>query len=383
MRISRFHPGIRLRVWAAALAIAALAAALVAAPASALPRNFWGVVPQLTPSAEQFQRLKAGGADSIRTPISWSSVQPIRNGPYDFAGSDNVVAAATAARIEVLPFLTDAPSWAVPPAVVPGTRGALSAPRFLPVRNGVQRSGWRKFIVAAIERYGPRGTFWAENPGLPKRPIRVWQIWNEANFKYFVVRPNPAEFGKLVKLSYGAAKTADKGARIILGGLFARPIEATYRRRPRQAYFAADFLNRMYRSTPGIRSRFHGYAIHPYTGSYRNLTSRIEEVRRALMANRDAGKGLWVTELGWSSQRPRRGNSFAKGRRGQAVQLRGAFRLLRAKQRQWRVQRVYWFSVDDLAGACNFCDGSGLFGEGFVPKPAWRAFVRFAGGRAG
>jgi Glycosyl hydrolase catalytic core len=373
----------RLRGWAAALAIVALAAATTAAPASALPANFWGVVPQLTPNGEQFQRLKTGGVDSIRIPISWESVQPVRNGPYSFSSSDSVIAAAATAGIDVLPFLTGAPRWAVPAAVVPGSGGSVSAPKFLPVRSGAQRSGWRKFVVQAIARYGPRGTFWTENPGLPKRAIRVWQIWNEANFKYFVVRPDPAEFGKLVKLSYGAAKAADSGARIVLGGLFARPIEATFNRKPPQAYFAADFLEAMYRSTPGIKSKFHGYALHPYTGSYKNLTSRIEEVRAVLAANGDAAKGLWITELGWSSQRPRAGNSFAKGLGGQATQLRGAFRLLRAKQAKWHVQRVYWFSVDDLPGACNFCDGSGLFSKGFVPKPSWRAFVGFAGGRAG
>lgn len=381
MRIETRRRGIWLRIWLAALAVATLSAAATAAPASALPGNFWGVVPQHTPSDEQFQRLKRGGVDTIRVGISWGSVQPTRNGPYDFTGPDSIVGAAAAARIDVLPFLLGAPTWAVPSGVVPGTRGTLRAPKFLPVRNGVQRSGWRKFVVQLIKRYGPRGAYWAENPALPKRPIRVWQIWNEANFKYFVARPNPAEFGKLVKLSYGAAKAADKGARIILGGLFARPVEATFKSKPPQAYFAADFLARMYRSTPGIKSKFHGYALHPYTGSYTNLTSRIEEVRRALKANGDAGKGLWVTELGWSSQRPQRGNSFAKGPAGQAAQLRGAFRLLRAKQRLWNVQRVYWFSVDDLAGACNFCDGSGLFADGFAPKPSWRAFVRFAGGR--
>ncbi|MBW8059918.1 MAG: hypothetical protein FVQ78_06200 [Solirubrobacterales bacterium] len=62
-------------------------------------------------------------------------------------------------------------------------------------------------------------------------------------------------------------------------------------------------------------------------------------------------------------------------------QLKGAFRLLRRNQRKWRVQRVYWFSVDDVRGSCNFCDGSGLFGAGFVPKPSWFAFTRFAGGQ--
>ncbi|HET8862660.1 MAG TPA: glycosyl hydrolase [Solirubrobacterales bacterium] len=370
----------RLRAFGAALAIAALGAGAAAAPAGAVPADFWGVVPQVTPSPEQFQRLKAGGVDSIRISISWSSVQPLRNGPFDFTGPDAIVGAAAAARIDVLPFLLNAPSWAVPSAAVPGTGGGIRAPKFLPVRSGAQRSGWRKFVVQVVKRYGPRGTFWTENPGLPKKAIRVWQIWNEPNFKYFVARPNPAEYGKLVKLSYGAVKAADKGARVILAGLFARPIEAEIKQGPPQAYFAADFLEGMYASTPGIKSKFQGYALHPYTGSYKNLTSRIEEVRAVLKANGDASKGLWVTELGWSSQPPRAGNSFAKGLGGQAAQLKGAFGLLRAKQPKWHVQRVYWFSVDDLKNACNFCDGSGLFANGFKPKPAWKAFVRFAGG---
>jgi hypothetical protein len=379
MRYEWTGRGIRVRALGATLGILALAAAVLATQARAVPANFWGVVPQNTPSAEQFQRLKRGGVDSIRIPISWSSIQPLRNGPYDFSSTDSVVALAVAGQIDVLPFLTGAPNWAVPSAVVPRS-GGFRASKFLPVRSGLQRSGWRNFVIQAIQRYGPSGTFWTENPALPRRPIRVWQIWNEPNFKYFVVRPNPAEYGKLVKISHGAIKAADSGARLLLGGLFARPIEAEIEAGPPQAYFAADFLDRMYRSTPGIKSMFQGYALHPYTGSYKNLTSRIEEVRDALEVHRDAGKGLWITELGWSSQRPRAGNSFNKGLAGQATQLKGAFGLLRAKQRQWHVQRVYWFSADDLKGACNFCDGSGLFAEGFKPKPAWRAFVRFAGG---
>jgi Glycosyl hydrolase catalytic core len=379
MREERQGYGMRLRAFGATLAIVATGAATTASQANAVPVDFWGVVPQLTPSAEQFQRLKRGGVDSIRVAISWAAVQPVRNGPYDFSGSDGVIAAAATAGIDVLPFLTTAPQWAVPSAAVP-RGGGIRAPAFLPVRTAEQRSAWRGFLHQAVARYGPQGTFWLEHPNLPRRPIRVWQIWNEPNFKYFVARPNPAEYGKLVKLSYAAIKAADGGARIILAGLFARPIEAEIEKGPPQAYFAFDFLDQMYRSTPGIKSKFQGYALHPYTGSYKNLTSRIEEVRSVLKVHHDAAKGLWITELGWSSKPPRAGNSFAKGIQGQAAQLKGAFGLLRAQQRKWHVQRVYWFSVDDLPGACNFCDGSGLFGEGFRPKPAWSAFARFAGG---
>ena len=150
--------------------------------------------------------------------------------------------------------------------------------------------------------------------------------------------------------------------------------------RPRQAYFASEFLEQMYKSTPGIKSKFVGYALHPYTGSYKNLPGRIEEVRRALARSHDAGKALYITELGWSSEPPQPHNSFAKGVAGQARELRGAFRILTANQRKWNLQRVFWFSVSDYAGLCNFCGGSGLFHEG-KPKPAWNAYVQFAGGR--
>ena len=365
----------KLRALTAMAAVIASVGAF-AASAEAVPANFWGVVPQSTLSEEQFQRLKRGGVDSVRTPIEWGAVQPVAGGPIQWAGVDAVVGRASSAGLEVLPFLTGAPSWAVP------TNRRWGSPESLPVKTGAQRTAWTNFVSQAVLRYGPNGTFWSENPTIPKRPIRTWQIWNEENFKYFVARPNPAEYGKLVKLSYATLKGVDSGAQLILGGMFATPIEATFHKRPPQAYFAKDFLDQMYRTTPGVKSKFSGIALHPYTGHYQDLTRKIEEVRTALKVNHDAGKGIWITELGWSSGPPRSdgSNSFAQGPQGQAKQLKGAFSLLQRMQAKWRIQRVYWFSVDDAKGACNFCDGSGLFGPGFTPKPSWRAYVKFAGG---
>jgi hypothetical protein len=137
----------------------------------------------------------------------------------------------------------------------------------------------------------------------------------------------------------------------------------------------------MYRRTPGIRSKFQAVALHPYTSNYKRLVPYTEEFRRVLKLHGDASKRLLITELGWSSQKPQRNNSFAKGVGGQARELKGAFKVLRANQRRWKLDGVYWFSVDDAFGVCNFCDGSGLFAEGFVPKPSWYAYVKFAGGK--
>jgi polysaccharide biosynthesis protein PslG len=365
-----------LRAWIAALAVSATAFAATAAPAEAVPAGFWGVVPQAAPTLEQFQRLKRGGVDSIRIPIGWDAVQPEAHGAFNWSGVDDVVKGATTAGLQVLPFLSGAPSWAV------AHDRRLGSPVTLPVKTGAQRNAWTNFVKQAVRRYGPNGSFWAENPGLPQRPIRTWQIWNEENFKYFVARPNPADYGKLVNLSYAAIKGFDPAAQIILGGMFATPIEATFKKHPPQAYFAADFLDRMYKSTPGIKSKFNAIALHPYTGHWQSLTEKIEAVRTALRKNGDGAKKLWITELGWSSGPPSSdgSNSFAQGPAGQVRQLKGAFSLLERNQVKWKLQRVYWFSVDDAPGACNFCDGSGLFAKGFIPKRSWFAYVKFAGG---
>lgn len=368
----------RIRAWVAVLAAATMLLAAFSTSAAAVPPNFWGVVPQGLPSAEQFQRLERGGVGSLRVPISWALVQPVQGAAPDWSTVDPLVAGAATAGIGVLPFVYGAPSWAVP------IDKRWHSPTYLPVRTTTQRAGWQAFLAAVVQRYGPSGTFWAENPAVPTSPLRTWQIWNEPNFKYFVGRPNPAEYGRLLKLSATTIKAADPAAKLVLGGMFARPGEATHNFKPPQAYFAADFLQQMYEKTPGIKTKFQGAALHPYTGNYKRLMPYIEEFRDVLKANQDAGKPLWITELGWSSGKKAANNSFAKGPRGQVTQLKGALSLLLANQAKWHLRGVYWFSIEDGApSACNFCGGSGLFGPGFVPKPSWPAFVKFTGGQAG
>ena len=371
------------RAWAVALAILASAAlsGVFAAGAAAVPGNFWGVAPQATPTPEQFQRLSRGGVDSVRVPIEWGAVQS-NPGSFDWNGTDAMIGGAAMAGIEVFPFVSGAPSWAVRSAIVNGPAKAM-APLNLPVRTAAQKAGWTTFLTEAVRRYGLNGTFWAANPAVPYKPIRIWQLWNEPNFKYFVARPNPVEYGKLIKISQPVIKGIDPGAKIVLAGLFAAPKEATYRKKPPQAYFATDFIEQLYKKTPGIKSKFDGVALHPYTYDYQDISSHVEELRGVLKAAHDPGAGLWITELGWSAGRPSASNGFngfEKGPSGQAKALKGAFQLLKANHKKWRLMQVFWFSVDDKPGACNFCDGSGLFGPGFVPRPSWTAFVKFAGG---
>jgi polysaccharide biosynthesis protein PslG len=365
------------------ISIAVVLGALLApaAASAALPADFWGVVPAQNLQPQQAQTIRAGGVESVRVGINWGAVQGSGPGSLpDWSSIDPDVRAAAEAGLNVLPFLAGAPGWAIRYEGV----GGATAPISLPTATPEQQAAWREFLRLAVFRYGPGGSFWQENPLLPAHPIRVWQIWNEPNFKYFDARPNPGQYGKLVVQSYQDLRSADPGARIVLGGLFARPKGGSSKPQPgkyKRAYFAADFLERMYRSTPGVRGKFIAVALHPYSYGYRELTGEVEEVRDALKASRDPGRALWLTELGWSSGRPEPANGnngFEKGVQGQARELRGAFKLLTANAAAWRIKRLYWFSLTDAPGTCNFCDGSGLFGEGFVPKPSWTAYTSFS-----
>jgi polysaccharide biosynthesis protein PslG len=379
MNRSPSAPRRRTALWASLAMLVALL--LPAGAQAALPADFWGVVANEAPNGEEARTLETGGVESIRVPVNWGAVQQSRGELPDWDSVDPFVRGAAESGLSVLPFLTGAPGWAVHSE---GIGGGARAPVSLPVQTAAQRSAWREFLRLAVFRYGPGGSFWAENPLLPEHPIRTWQIWNEENFKYFAARPSPSQYGKLVVDSYRDLRSADPGARIVLGGLFGRPKGGNVKAAPgriKRTYFATDFLQQMYKSTPGVRGKFIAVALHPYSYSYKQLAPEIEELRATLKAVRDPGRAIWLTELGWSSGRPSAANGhnkFEKGRAGQARELRGAFGLLRSKAPVWRVKRVYWFSFTDSPGTCNFCDGSGLFEGNMKAKPAWSSYKSFA-----
>jgi hypothetical protein len=350
-----------------AASLASLALAGTTAAEARVPRDFFGIVPQTPLSAEDTNRMRAGGVDTVRMPVQWAAVQPTVRSGYLWGGLDAQVAMLSRAHLDFLPFLYGTPRW------------LSHRETSLPVSTARQRRAWWAFVRALVERYGPRGTFWAEHgPGsadfVPRSPIRKWQIWNEANFFYFATPASPGRYARLLKITRPAIKGADRGAEIVLSGLFGNP-----KQRPPRAMDAADFLDRLYR-VRGIKATFDGVALHPYAADAGQLRRLTEALRRVIVRNRDRRAGLYLTEIGWGSQRNPRRVAFEVGWRPQARELRRAYRYLIRNRRSLNLKQVHWFTWKDLRGGCNFCDSSGLFrrGDRFHPKPAWHAFVRIA-----
>jgi hypothetical protein len=353
---------------ATATAVLCLTAALLALPAAAqaLPRGFFGIAPQTPIGPRDTGRMRSGGLETIRAPLEWGAVQSSPRAEFDWAAFDPVVEEAARAHLEVLPFLCAPPRW-------------LSRDgRRLPIDNGRQRRGWARFAGAAVERYGPRGSFWEEHgPGttdpLPRLPIHAWQIWNEENFFYFTRPASPTRYARLLAISHRAIHRADPRAVVVTGGLFGNPRES-----PPLAMDAAAFLDRLYR-VRGVKADFDAVALHPYAANAAELRSLVEQVRGTMLRHRNRRGRLYVTEMGWGSQYDPGVVSFEVGLHGQARELRAAYRYLIANRGRLGLAQVDWFSWKDER-LCSFCDSVGLFRRGyrFHPKPAWHALVALA-----
>src|SRR5215204_6478978 len=132
-----------------ALALLALLLPLLGAESAQarVPRDFFGIDPQTSLSAADTNRMRGGGIDVIRYPLLWPSVQPSPDGPYNWAGYDEVLATAARSGLDVLPVLSGTPRW-------------LSGRETnLPVSGARQRRAWTAFVRAAVERYGASGQF--------------------------------------------------------------------------------------------------------------------------------------------------------------------------------------------------------------------------------
>ncbi len=339
--------------------------AVLAAPARAegawVPANFIGISPQSAAEKADYRLMELAEIDNVRLPLSWEQVQPgvpLVNEP-DWAGFDRAVRLAAEHELRVFPFVWGSPDW------------VAAHPSSEPVESAWQRWAWTSFLREAVGRYGPEGEFWDENPELIRQPIRRWEIWNEQNIVTFAHRPSPERFAKLVRISGRVLHRADPGAKVIAGGLFGRPLQIP----PNIA--SGDFLARFYRARPLKRS-FDGIALHPYVADAGAMRSQIVNLRRIMRLHGDAATPLYVTELGWGSDRSE--SRWERGLDGQARELDRSFAMLVTHRWRWRIGGVWWFSWADEDGACQFCDSAGLLTKGREAKPSWYRFNTWTGG---
>jgi len=322
------------------------------------PDPFFGVITQRTMHSDDFDWMRWGRLGSFRHPVPWVSVERTGDGTMSWEDLDFVVEETARRGIALLPTLYGSPSW------------LFRDRRRLPIKNRHSTRKWKHFLREVVDRYGRGGTFWAENPEVPYRPVRRWQIWNEPNIMYFAQPVSAVAYSKLLRISANVIRGRDPRAKIVTAGLYARPPRDTGIASPR-------FLRRMYRIKK-TRKAFDVVAVHPYATTVRASVRRTQRVRRVIKAHRDGGTPMLITELGWGSDLE---SAFGLGsQEAQAVRLRDAFRAFISRRRALRLQTVYWFSWIDLApdaDTCAFCRETGLFDHEGNPKETWWRLLDF------
>ena len=332
-----------------------LCLAVPAGAHAAAPRSFYGLMPATDPDSTEIARMGAGRVGTMRINFVWSAVQPSEGAPFDWSHYDAIFGAAAQQGIRVLATVYSSPAWVAPRANFPPT--------------GKFRGPFQAFVQAAAERYGSNGTFWSQNPTIPKLPVIDWQLWNEMNSPSFWFRkPNAKQYVSLLRVFHDGIKSGDPSARIVLGGLFRTP-------RIRNGVPLDRYLPAIYRAKG--KKFFYAAALHPYSTTPTDALRAVKDTRKIMGEFKDKRAKLWITEIGWATG----GNPtpLTVSTRRQAAYLRKSYGLLAANRKRLKVAGVVWYSWRDLPGGVWF-NHTGLFTQTLDPKPSWDAFVGLTGG---
>lgn len=368
---------------AAALA-AALLCANIEAAAAAPPPRFFGVMGNGplerggVDLVKETALMRSSGVETVRLAIEWPDLQPYRSFaavpasqrarfvdvdgiPTAFAATDARIKASALSNVEVLALVMRSPLWA----------GREPSNYMTTPRNPEQ---YAAFLKALIGRYGPSGSFWSENPEIPRRPLRHFQIWNEPNLKhYFPVAAWAPAYARLLRASYKAIKAADAKATVVTAGM--------------PNFVWSDYA-KLFRAGVKARGYFDAVAVHPYTDAAAGCVEILSRVRRVLDAHGARQTPIWVTETGWPSAQGKakvlpQHQGWITTPGGEAIKLAAAYRAYAKSAKTLRLARVYWYSwvSSDLRGG-DAWDFSGLrtvrSDGSFVDKPALGAYRRVA-----
>jgi hypothetical protein len=328
------------RVLISATVLAASTLAVLAPAASA--DSLFGVIIQTPLDSPDVAPLREASPSSVRFLLNWDAVQPTKGpcnagsnyapgtGPTanncDWSGVDQIVSVAAQAGTRGFPFLFGSPDW-----LTGASKATSRHPYVPPIYSASDEAAWRDFVSAAVDRYGPGGTFWQTFSGTP-HPVNAWQVWNEPTSPaYFAPRPDVSKYVQLLKISHAAIKGADPHAQVVLAGVFGTPLAAG------GGIDMPEFFKRLY-AVPGAERYFDIAAVHP---KHHTLTSTPK---------------------------------------GQARLLGKAFSMFRHMQAQWHLAGVNWFSWRDAPknlSSCAACPYAGLLQLDGTKKPAFDAFLRF------
>jgi hypothetical protein len=329
------------------LVLVVLLSVAAASPASAAPRKvpfgFVGTVappdlmnPSVTSDAvldQQVGLMASSGVESLRLSLAWAQLEPQR-GVFTLSILDRLIAATARHHVQALVNVAYTPRWNSP------NTGTPEYWRYAPKDPGA----FGDLMRVLVQRYGPGGSFFKQNPSLPRVPVREWQPWNEQDAPWYWRGASwPAGYTALLKSAYRAIHGVDHGARVVAGSLVASSANET----PWGA------LGQMYRA--GAHKYFDAISVHPFTfvkpnvrTSIDHLVVIVQRMRAAMRQHGDSHKPILLTEMTWSAAAGKVPKGallgFETTPRGQAQRLAAAYAEAAKLRHSLRIVQVDWYS---------------------------------------
>jgi hypothetical protein len=157
---------------------------------------------------------------------------------------DQLVLALAQRGMTLLPVLINYTNGSPLPPTTDGAGGSPTIAEFA------------AFAAAAVERYGPTGSFWP-TCGCTPQPIQAWEIWNEENNGFWWDGDvSPTGYAQVFAATRDALRSVDPQALAVVGGLaFDANGQPSFVEPPAMIQALAA----------GNANAFDAVAIHPYT----------------------------------------------------------------------------------------------------------------------
>ena len=297
-------------------------------------------------------KLRSAGVTWLREDFHWGAFEP-SPGTWNWTYGDRLMRNASVTGLNILGIFAYSSSW-----------GADGATIYHPPKDP---SAYANFTRRVVERYGPNGTFWQQNPTLAPRPLTAVEIWNEPWLSFFW-RPNPepARYAQLVRAASAAIKAAQPTVKVLASAdIFQMRSDTTQSR---------DWFRLVLEADPTLfRDAVDVLSVHTYSQARSPLDTvtaprwRFDRFRltRDLAAAYGANKPIWITEFGWTTEP---GNADAVNEATQATYTQQALDLA---LRQWG-------SVVEKAFVFYWGESSDSYTAGYSPlrpdgsaKPLW------------
>ena len=203
---------------------------------------------------EELDLMKAAGIGWARADFTWAYFEP-RDGEFCCERYDQVVEAALARGVNILPILCYSSPWA----------GFAHE----------NLDAWTRFVRKVTERYGDR--------------LKYWEVWNEPNIGFWKPKPDPRQYAALLEATHETIKSVDPKLQVMYGGTAGIPLK-----------FIRETLEL------GAAKHFDVMAIHPY--SYPRTvegSGRIKELAdlKSMLKEFGASDRIWITETGWPTHK--------------------------------------------------------------------------------